>query len=216
MSNDYRVLVVDDDFHVASVHSHLVNTAPGFKALNPLSDIRRLAGAITAGAPDLVLIDLYLPQGSGLDVLAGLDIDAFVVTAANDPRSLAIALRRGALGYLVKPFKPEVLISALRDYARYRRILEKTDELDQETVRRAQRALSGESAPLGSSSGTEKLVLNVVSASAVPLTAQDVAARVGTSRATAQRHLAALAKRQEIDMELEYGARGRPEHRYFT
>jgi two-component system CitB family response regulator len=44
--------------------------------------------------------------------------------------------------------------------------------------------------------------------------AADVAARVGVSRATAQRYLSALADDGAVDIQLRYGTTGRPEHRY--
>ena len=68
-------------------------------------------------------MDIYLPDGNGLDILRGLDIDAFVLSAASDPSSVRKAMRRGALGYLIKPFSEKQLAEKLRGYARYRRLL---------------------------------------------------------------------------------------------
>jgi len=59
-------------------------------------------------------------------------------------------------------------------------------------------------------------VLDIVRSSATPLGAADVAERLGVSRPTAQRYLAILVQKQLIDLDLAYGATGRPEHRYLA
>jgi two-component system CitB family response regulator len=63
-----------------------------------------------------------------------------------------------------------------------------------------------------SRSATEQLVLAALGDGEA--SAAEVGERVGISRATAQRHLAALAARTVVEVSLRYGATGRPEHRY--
>ena len=140
-TTDLRVLVVDDDFRVAALHARYVDDVPGFTALPPVHDARMVPRAVAEGKPDLLLLDVYLPQGSGLDLLATLDVDAFVLSAATEVDAVRTAIRRGALGYLVKPFDPKVLATRLRSYARYRRQLDSATVLDQGAIDRAQRTL---------------------------------------------------------------------------
>lgn len=104
MSDDLSVLVVDDDFFVAGLHADIVNSTPGFAALAPARDGRTALRQITASEPDLLLVDTYLPDGSGIDLLKTTEIDAFVLSAATDPRNVRTAFRRGAFAYLIKPF----------------------------------------------------------------------------------------------------------------
>ncbi|MEA5454684.1 response regulator [Sinomonas sp. JGH33] len=214
--NDYRVLIVDDDFHVARLHAAYVDAVPGFAALTPVGTAALALQTIHALKPDLVLLDVYLPDMSGLDVLRGLDVDALMLTAAAEPESFRAALRRGALGYLLKPFSAEDLEAVLRGYARFRRLLANPGTLDQSAVDRARRALLGArdaAAPSRARSGTEAAVLDAL-ASGELLSAAEVAAVVGVSRATAQRYLSALADDGSVEIQLRYGATGRPEHRY--
>ena len=214
--NDYRVLIVDDDFHVARLHAAYVDAVPGFAALTPVGTAALALQTIHALKPDLVLLDLYLPDVSGLDVLRGLDVDAFMLTAAAEPESFRAALRRGALGYLLKPFAAVDLEAVLRGYARFRRLLANPGTLDQSAVDRARRALLGTrdaAVPSRARSGTEASVLDAL-ASGELLSAAEVAAVVGVSRATAQRYLSALADDGSVEIQLRYGATGRPEHRY--
>ncbi|MEK8174099.1 response regulator [Streptomyces sp. M19] len=89
------VLVVDDDFRVADFHATLVDAAPGFTTADTAGSVQAALTAASATTVDLALIDLYLPDGSGLDLLRGLDCDAFVLTAAAEGRRCAAPCRRG-------------------------------------------------------------------------------------------------------------------------
>ena len=215
MSEDFRVLIVDDDFHVAKLHAAYVDSVPGFLALAPVGSASQALKAIHSLRPDLVLLDVYLPDASGLDLLRQLDVDTMMLSAASDTGSLRLAFRRGALAYLLKPFTSESLSQQLRSYARYRRILAQPGNVDQDTVERAKRALiPGEVSPSARPrSATEAAVLE----SLLPgeqYSAAEVAARVGVSRATAQRYLSSLADDGSVEIQLRYGTTGRPEHRY--
>ena len=215
MRDDLRVLIVDDDFHVARLHAAYVNAAPGYSALEPAGTGGAALEAIQAYRPDLVLIDIYLPDGNGLDILRGLDVDAFVLSAASDAVSLRKAIRRGALGYLIKPFSEKQLLDRLRGYTRYRRLLASGSALDQDLVDRALRQLhSSDTQTARVRSVTETAVLGALGQTPGALTAVDVSAAVGISRATAQRYLSALVEDRSIEVNLRYGTTGRPEHQY--
>ena len=213
--SDFRVLVIDDDFHVAALHVGYVDAVPGFTALPPVHDLRAVSRAVAETSPDLMLVDMYFPQGSGLDVLRAVDVDAFVLSAASERATVTAAFRRGALAYLLKPFEPEALQSKLRGYARYRRQLDAPGPLDQAAIDRARRAVTGaeETSSGPSASATETSVLAAV-VEGGEVTVMDVARAVGISRATAQRYLSAMVQRGALRLELRYGSRGRPEHRY--
>ncbi|WP_144629176.1 response regulator [Arthrobacter woluwensis] len=224
MSHDFTVLIVDDDFHVATLHSNYVQAVPGFSVVGHAGNAQQALQAFHSLRPDLVLLDVYLPDGSGLDVLRQLDCDVMMLSAAADALSLRMAFRRGALAYLLKPFGGEELAQRLRAYARYRRLLEKTTGLDQEAVERARRALLSSDGPAVSSpartrSATEQSILEALGGAAggpagEALSALEVAERVGVSRATAQRYLSSLADDGAVEIQLRYGTTGRPEHRY--
>lgn len=213
MTDDIRVLVVDDDFHVADLHRGVVAARPGFVALEAAHSARQARAVARDQAPDLVLVDVYLPDDDGLRLLAELDVDAFVISAASDGATVRRALRSGALGYLIKPFDARLLGDRLDAYQRYRNVLRDDRGADQEAVERALRILhSGDTAAPPSRSATEQLVLAQLAGGEV--TAADVAAVTGVSRATAQRYLATLAARGLAEVTLRYGTTGRPEHLY--
>jgi response regulator of citrate/malate metabolism len=218
---DLQVLVVDDDFRVAELHGRAVAGVPGF-AVAARAGTRDAARAAVAarrasGAPafDLALVDVYLPDGSGIGLLADLGCDAFVLSAATEPPTFRAAVRAGALSYLVKPFPERVLQARLRAYARYRRVVDDVAEVDQEIVDAALHALRGEgAAPRPAASATRDLLLQALRAAGEPRSAAELAEATGVSRATAQRHLAALDADGRLELSLKYGTTGRPEQRY--
>ncbi|WP_285726161.1 response regulator [Psychromicrobium xiongbiense] len=224
MSRGFPVLIVDDDFHVATLHASYVEAVPGFRVVGHAGNAQQALQAFHSLRPELVLLDVYLPDGSGLDVLRQLDCDVMMLSAAADVTSLRMALHRGALAYLLKPFGQEDLAQRLRSYARYRRLLEKSIQLDQDIVERARRSLLGTetsalSSPARTRSATEQSILEALTGAqsasgGAALSALEVAEQVGVSRATAQRYLSSLADDGAVDIQLRYGTTGRPEHRY--
>jgi len=213
-----RVLVVDDDFRVAQLHSSFVDQIPGFHSAGVA---HTAADAVTECArlrPDLVLLDQYLPDGLGTAIVRELDADVIMLTAAGDAATVRSALSTGALNYLVKPFTAAQLGERLLAYARYRGHLAGERDLDQEEIDRAVAMLHDADAPAalpkGRSAVTAQRILEALRASAGPVTAIEIADATGVSRATAQRYLADLAHSGKVELNLRYGSTGRPEHLY--
>lgn len=217
MPGDYRVLIVDDDFRVGELHASMVDALPGFSALPPAQDPRTVPKLVATEQPDLVLLDLYLPHVSGLELLKVLDTDVIMISAATEPTNIHAALRGGALGFIIKPFEVRDLHTRLKGWARFRRQLQASSALDQAAVDRLYRTLLVGDEPSGASAAappTEQAVLACVRKAGAPLSVAQVAESVGIARATAQRYLAGLVASEVLELQLSYGARGRPEHRY--
>ena len=194
MTDDIRVLVIDDDFRVAGLHRDAVASVPGFIPLEAVHTLDAARQALRAHQPDLLLVDAYLPDGDGIRFVADTERDAFVLSAATDAVTVRRAINAGALAYLAKPFDATALT--------------------QERIDRAMSIMAGGAEPATvSRSATEQLILDGLGDDD-EASAAEVAERVGISRATAQRHLAALATRGQVEVRLRYGTTGRPEHRY--
>ncbi|SFS99235.1 response regulator [Saccharopolyspora flava] len=212
------VVVVDDDFRVAQVHAEFTEQVPGFRVLGVAHTAAQARELIDTSSPDLVLLDNYLPDADGVALLAELDTDAIVLTAATDPATVRAALAAGALNYLIKPFTAEQLAERLQAYARFHARLPVTGgAVDQEEIDRALRLLrEGDrpATPKGRSTLTTQLVRDALRNAPHPRSAAEIADELGISRATAQRYLAALTQDGAATMTLRYGASGRPEHQY--
>lgn len=218
-----NVLVVDDDYHVAHAHALTVATVEGFTVIGEAHSGGEALALIASTAPDLLLLDMYLPDFSGLEVMrqaARVDgpLPAFVlVTAARDIEAVRSAMQLGAFYYLVKPFSPAALREQLQAYAAWVERLTRAPRADQKDVddlfsmRGAQTKVTSTPREL---EPTVAKVLEIVAGAATPMSATDVAQALGASRPTAQRCLAKLVRAQLLDLDLAYGATGRPQHRY--
>ena len=184
---DLRVLVVEDDFRVANMHAGIIDALPGFSVSEV---VNTLAAARNAEPVDLALVDVYLPDGSGIDFVRELRCDSIVLSAATEADTIRAAMAAGALSYLVKPFAPTELAARLSGYARYRRIIAE-GTLGQSDVDAALDALRPRIAPQVSpaaQSPTKDLVLQALASAGAPMSAAEVASEIGVSRATAQRY----------------------------
>ena len=217
-NSELSVLVVDDDFRVAHLHAGIVNAIPGFTVTATASTLADARKATAGAAVDLALVDVYLPDGSGVDLMRELRCDTMVLTAATEAETIRSALSAGALSYLVKPFTHADLAARLAGYARYRRILARPNlgahDVDAALDALRPRAAAPQAAVV--SSPTKQLVLQALRASVTPMSSGEVATAVGISRATAQRYLATLASTGEVTMRLRYGTTGRPEQEFMV
>jgi two-component system CitB family response regulator len=213
MTGTLRVLILDDDFRVGQLHQGIVDDHPGYTALTPVRSIAEARDSIRSSSADLLLADVFLPDGDGIGLVRDAGVDAILISAADDAATVRRALRSGAVGYLVKPFERRALTGLLDRFARYRNLVSGDRPLRQDDVDRALAILHGAGEPVSlSRSATEQLVFAALGDGEA--SAAEVGERVGISRATAQRHLAALAARDVVEVRLRYGATGRPEHRY--
>ncbi|ACY23901.1 response regulator receiver [Gordonia bronchialis DSM 43247] len=216
-SGDLAVLIVDDDSRVAALHAAIVEAMRGFRVAATAGSI---AGARAALADhphvDLALLDVYLPDGSGIDLVGDLPCDCFVVGAETDAAAVRTAMRSGALAYLIKPFDDAELARRLAGYAQYRRVLD-AEHVDQRAVDGALSALRFGTRPADRDdpgSPTEKRILELFAAADGPLFADDVSAAIGVAAPTARRHLANLVAAGKLSMTLRYGTTGRPRQEY--
>ena len=218
-------LIVEDDFRVARLHGEVVTQLDGFTVVGVVHTAAAALEAARSKTPQLVLLDLYLPDASGLEALRRLRAaaeppDVIVLSAARDMVSVRAAMRGGALHYLIKPFDFDDLRGRLTAYAELHASRAGERETHQQEVDRlfglVHRPLRTAAPPLpkGHSPATAELVLDALREAGGPLSASDVSERVGISRTTAQRYLATLADAGEVRLNLRYGSAGRPEHRY--
>lgn len=217
-----RTLVVDDDFMSASVHRSYTERVPGFTVVGEAHTGKEALDQIHRLTPDLVLLDIYLPDLSGLDVIRALrsqgsTVDVIAVTAAKDVETLRAAMQGGVVHYLVKPFLFETFKERLERYAALKGRFDRLHEASQEDVDHLfslLRAQGRSGLPKGISAPTLTLVIEAVRDAATELTAVEVADRAGISRGTARRYLDYLARLGSVELSLRYGAAGRPEHLY--
>ena len=120
-----RVLVVDDDPGLAEVIDLLL-TREGYAAERS-GTVRDALARVAGAEPDLVITDLKLPDGTGLDVIARLhaerpELPVIMITSYSSLESAIGALRAGAVDYLIKPFDNDEFLHAVDRALNERRI----------------------------------------------------------------------------------------------
>lgn len=215
------VLIVDDDFMVAEIHRRFVERIDGFR---PVAVARNGSEALSlAGAqrPDLILLDVYLPDMTGLEVLhrlraQGDHVGVIMITAARELDTVRDALDGGAADYLIKPFEFDQLQAKLTAFAARADALAADGGADQSMIDAlfggANAPAAADSMPKGLGAETGRLVLDAVG-NADEVSAAECADLVGISRVSARRYLEHYLAAGVLELRLQYGA-GRPERRY--
>ncbi|HAC47576.1 MAG TPA: two-component system response regulator [Chloroflexi bacterium] len=218
-----RTLVVDDDFRVADLHCAYVERVKGFAVAGRAHTGAQALQSVDRLRPDLVLLDIYLPDMSGLEVLQQLreddhpPVDVISITAAREVESLRTAMRGGVVHYLIKPFLFATFEEKLLSYADAHERITRLGQAEQGDVDRifgALRTARNEPLPKGLSDATLYLIAQALKRSGSGLAATAVAEAAGVSRVTARRYLDHLCQLGKAELTMRYGSPGRPEHRY--
>ena len=119
----FRVLLVDDDPRQTRFY-HAILEQAGVRVLS-LNDPMQILGPLTDFRPELVLIDLYMPGVRGAELAAAIrqdpahvSIPIVYLSSEDDKEKQHLAMRVGGDDFLVKPIKPEHLVSAVKNRAR--------------------------------------------------------------------------------------------------
>ncbi|GEM46244.1 response regulator [Deinococcus cellulosilyticus] len=212
-----RVLLVEDDFWVARIHREMVEQHQAFVVVAHAENLKQATALLQSLEPDLILLDVYLPDGRGLDWLQqlrqqGVHTEVILITSANDSGSVQQGLHLGVTDYLLKPFEKARLNQALGRFLMRQQGKEQTHfnqhKLDQLML--GQHALT---LPRGIDGVTLQRVRDLFTPEAA-LTSDEVARFIGTSRITAWRYLEHLLEQGFLEVHPEYGNVGRPTKRY--
>ena len=221
--SDIRVVIVDDDFAVAHVNRAFVDAQPGFVVVAEAHTGADALAAISLHRPQLVLLDVYLPDLGGLDVLRRLraegdDLEVIAVTAARDLDTVRRARLLGVRHYLVKPFSGASLGERLEEVRRGIAADRATPRatLDQRAVDQFLGAASPRRATLPKGLSTVSLarVAEGLAACTTDVSAAELAETLGMSRVSARRYLEHLVATGAAEVAPRSGSAGRPEHRY--
>jgi len=221
-----RILIVEDDQRISELHRRFVGKTDGFNVVGIANTLGEASEMVELLAPDLILLDLFFPEGSGMDLLRELraseqHIDVILITAAREVGALQEALHGGVFDYLVKPVYFDRFQEALAKYRDYYGRMQAGGTLEQQDIDRLLQARTSEDNPARSlPKGIDPLTLGkirqVFDAPGISnLNAEEVGKQIGVSRITARRYLEFLITEGFLSADLLYGAVGRPERRYF-
>lgn len=248
-----RVLVVEDEPVAAAAHRSYVERVEGFTVVGVAGTCTEAVRLLAAGRPgaggggggvwggvwagvgagaapvDVVLLDMHLPDGHGLDVVRAMraarhPADVIAVTSARDLVLVRASVSQGIVQYLLKPFAFSALRERLERCAAYREQLAAApsaasqDEVDRAfaVLRPARAGALPKELSQPSLDAAVRVLRTCAPGRSAPaaVSAGEVAAGAGMSRVTARRYLEHLVEAGAARRSVRYGGAGRPEVEY--
>jgi response regulator of citrate/malate metabolism len=215
-----KVLVVDDDFMIGRIHRQYVDAMLGFSVVGVAGSAAEALSLLKETHPDLLLLDVYLPDRSGIELIAELrahkcNCDIILVTAAKELKVVEEGFRMGVFDYLVKPFNLDLLGVSLKKYAKYKSKFSASTVVDQGVVDHLKKIRATELAEQPDhESGIDGRTLDRIRVTLERMeyayTAEEIAKEAGVSRSTARTYLDYMVDKGLAAERLSYGTVGRP------
>lgn len=191
-----RVVIADDHRVVREGLSYLLSQEPEIQVVGHAEDGRQAVRVVTATSPDVLLLDLYMPEMDGHEVLAQMAEApgrpaVVVLTSATDDDDLIRALRSGATSYLLKTASAEQVVAAVRDAANG------TASLSPALLSRFTHALQQKPAPdpLAALSPREREVLDLIASG---LSNRQIARELGIGEQTVKSHVSSILTKLDL------------------
>ncbi|WP_312395564.1 response regulator [Stutzerimonas kunmingensis] len=222
-----RVLIVEDDPMVMRLNVDYLARLEGVELVGQCESVPAALELLEREAVDLLLLDVYLRNRSGLEVLRHLraqdrNTDAVLITAASEIETVRAAQRLGARDYLVKPFSFERFRDAVEACRRAREALSRLpDQLGQGDIDRlfSQGPATDLRRPGDLPKGLTPASLAQVAQAILALdedsfTSETLLPATGMSRVSVRKYLKHLSDAQLLEESFHYGQIGRPSFRY--
>ncbi|WP_421188883.1 response regulator [Aeromonas sanarellii] len=218
-------LIIEDDERIGAMLAELIASIPGYALPGRAGSLAEADHMLPATEPQLLLVDISLPDGSGLEWVSRLrshnrEVFVIMVTASCDVETIQQALNLGVQDYIIKPLRLSRIQQSLDEVlVLHRRLCERgslaQSDLDRLLGKGRGQPREVRETPKGIDAITLRQVLELLAGEPDTTFSTDtVALRLSLSRTTARRYLEFLESEDKLDVELNYGQRGRPERRY--
>lgn len=220
-----RVMMIEDEEEIAHFHKIFLEKVAGFKLVASALTFAEGLKQIEEYKPDLLLLDVYIGDQNGLDILKRLrveerNVDVILITSANDAYTVQTGYRFGVVDYLVKPFTFARFKEALE---RYRSMNDETqqdrflqDEIDS-LLQRNEKNVPKEklNLPKGITKVTALRILHALEQTSTSWrTAADLEELTNISHVSLRKYLRFFDEQSFIHKDLVYLAHGRPFNQY--
>jgi response regulator of citrate/malate metabolism len=223
----YKVIIAEDEEKIALLHKSFLDDNPNFEVLAIANTIKETQKALEILNPDIILLDVYFPDGNGIELLKwirqnNLLCDVILITAARETHALEQALKFGIYDYLVKPILLNRLEVSLRNYVNYKNNLNNSKIVSQDYIDNIigkKNNLDNVVKNMGNlPKGIDKLTLDKIVDKMKKIdtfmSASEIGDILGINRTTARRYLEYLSSVGLVTVDSQYGTIGRPEKRY--
>ena len=218
-----NILIVEDETALAEMHAEFIKRSQLANQIWLAGDLTQARMMISRFKPNLILLDNYLPDGQGLELVQELSQAKYqggiiFVTAASDMDTVSDAVRFGVFDYLIKPMAYERLEQSIQRFAHMHKVMHENQEATQRQVddifNTFARGERKQVLPIGIDEITLEKVRKLFEQSVESYTAETVAQEMGLSRTTARRYLEFCAVEGFLKAEIVYGKVGRPQRMY--
>ncbi|MCC9090616.1 MULTISPECIES: response regulator [Bacillus] len=223
-----KVLIAEDDFRIAAIHETYIQKIQGFQVAGKAKSANDMWEALQKEQVDLILLDVYMPDELGTNLLPLLrerypEVDVIIITAATETMLLRDALHYGVVHYLIKPVTAQKFTQVLTEYKEKKDLINSKDEVNQTMIdlffghmQEEPKQKGDRDLPTGINSLTLDKVKTLMASENSGITAEELGEKMGVSRTTARRYVEYLVTTGECRAELAYGIIGRPERRYYS
>ncbi|MCG3089738.1 response regulator [Sporosarcina cyprini] len=227
MRTPIEVLIIEDDKRIADIHRRFIEKMEGFKVVGTAHNGEEAKEWIQALLPELVLLDVYLPDTLGTEIMEFIhtnspDTDIIFITAAAEVDIVKHAFRGGVADYILKPLTFDRFQESLLSYKSKKETLGRDGTLEEDSIQllwnKSASKPTNNTPPLppkGIDPLTREKVVHHLEQMDGGVTAEQLGLEIGVSRSTARRYLEHLVTEKRASTELLYGSVGRPERRYF-
>lgn len=218
-----NVLIVEDDPMVAFINKRYLEQIGEINVFGPVMYEKDIINILESEKIDLILLDVFLPQKSGIDILKSLRnksffTDIIMITAANSSLEVKKAFAYGVVDYLVKPFEFKRLKEAVDKFKLKNNMMQKDNLLTQKEIDKLliNDNLDGETTlPKGLNKKTLDKILSFLNDNSNKVwTLREIAYEIKISNVTVKKYMDYLEKIDKIKSEMTFGNVGRPEHKY--
>ncbi|MBK1613004.1 response regulator [Rubrivivax gelatinosus] len=223
MPPKHDVLIVEDEARQARLHADFVGRHPRLRAAGIATTIAEARRLLDNLRPRLILLDNWLPDGNGIDLLEHLvtqkfDAHVIFITAASEMEICGKAIRLGAFDYIIKPIDYDRLTAALERFCQFLDSQAAHRLVDQRRVDELYNLQAKAALEERRTKGIDQLTLARLKDYLLDDhgegTADTIARAVGISKTTARRYLEYLVETRFVAAQISYGKVGRPERSY--
>ncbi|MGT2928655.1 response regulator [Streptococcus dentasini] len=215
-----KVLIVEDDPMVEFIHRNYLEKGGQFEAIYSANSLQDAEELLESYEIDLILLDVHLKDGSGLELLSDLrkqhsNSDVILITAANEAQTVKEGLHLGVVDYLIKPFTNQRFQQSIALFIRQRTNLNKAtvgqEQIDQLISSHEKQAKQDVSElDKGLSLETLQKIKKVILAQPAPFTIQKLADSCQISHVTIRKYVSYLEEQQYLNSHVIYTKVGRP------
>lgn len=224
-SKTIHTLIIEDDVKIAEIQRIFTEKTKGYSVVGIAHSIAEAEEMVSVLEPDLVLLDIFFPDGSGIDLLWKIrakqkKTDVVLITAAKEVEFFEEALRGGVFDYILKPLVFNRFASTLEKYKTHREKLNNINTINQVEVDRFLHKSKKDTTkkavmPKGIDPITLEKITNLMESLADEgISAEKAGGLIGVSRTTSRRYLEYLVANGVVTADLYYGTLGRPERVY--